>query len=72
MKVSRETKDLRVQASIAADARMREVAKKSVHWPDPDKPHGERKPLGPRHVLQGSMAEKIQQSQSPQDSGEGV
>ena len=57
MKVSRETSDMRVQRSIEADARLRDLPKKAVNWPDPDKPRGERKPLKPIYV--GSDGQRI-------------
>jgi len=42
--------DMRVQRAIEADAKMREIAKKSVHWPDPRAPKRPLVGLKPIHV----------------------
>lgn len=50
MKVSRETMDMRVQRAIAADVKMREVAKKAKNWPDMNAKAGAKHDLKPLHV----------------------
>jgi hypothetical protein len=60
--------DMRVQRAIEADAKMREIAKKSVHWPDPDKPRGERKPLPAIHV--GPDGKRLVDSPKVQEAAE--
>lgn len=62
MTVNVSQRDMRVQRAIDADAKIREIGKKSVNWPDPKaRPrNAPRHDLKPIYVFAGSPSERFQ------------
>ena len=52
-------RDMRVQRAIEADARLRELPKKSANWPDPRAPKRPRTALKAIHVTNPETARLV-------------